>query len=122
MKRTALTVMLGLFAMMLCAGAMAQEEKKAAKETTLTGTLECVGCTLKKEYGAKAQCSVYGHQHGLKTANGKIYTFLENDQSKDLRAGESKEQGHLHGKKVQVTGRVLPKTQIIDVTSYKVVK
>ncbi len=122
MKRTALTVVLGLLVVLaLCAGAMAQEEK-AAKETTLSGTLVCIGCTLKKEHGAKAQCSVYGHQHGLKTSDGKIYTFLENDQSKDLRAGTSKEKDDLHGKKVEITGTVLPKTQIIDVTSYKLVK
>ncbi|MBI3921536.1 MAG: hypothetical protein HY318_08980 [Armatimonadetes bacterium] len=122
MKQTTLTIALGLFAMAaMSAGVMAREDK-AAKETTLSGTLVCIGCTLNKEHGAKAQCSVYGHQHGLRTADGKIYTFLENDQSKDLRAGKSKDEDNLHGKKVEVTGTVFPKTQIIDVTSYKLVK
>jgi len=127
------TLLIGAAAIAVFAGSDQGAGEKAAsvKEVTLTGTLICVGCDLKSRYQAKAQCSVYGHDHGLKTADGKIYTFLRNDRSKDLIGGKTSADGggsdrgageELHGEKVQVTGKVLPKTQIIDVKDYKVVK
>ena len=85
-----------------------------ARAVTLSGTLSCLGCDLKKAHGAGAQCSIYGHKHGLKTANGKYYTFLENQKSEPLVKGEA-----LHGKPVQVTGTLFPGSQIIEVMSYK---
>jgi hypothetical protein len=94
--------------------ALAQD---AAKPQTVNfkGTLSCLGCDLKKAYGAGAQCSVYGHKHALKTADGKYYTFLENQKSEPLIKGEK-----WHGKPIQVTGVVFPGSQVIEVTDYKV--
>jgi hypothetical protein len=95
---------------------LAQDAAKA-KTVKMKGTLACLGCDLKKAYGAGAQCSVYGHKHALKTANGKYYTFLENQKSEPLIKGEQ-----LHGKSIQVTGSLFPRSQVIEVTDYKVLE
>lgn len=93
----------------------AQEAKQEApKAVTLKGTLSCIGCDLKKAHGAGAQCSVYGHTHALKTADGKYYTFLQNKKSEPLIKGET-----LHGKMVEVNGTLFPGTQILEVKEYK---
>lgn len=101
------------------APAFVQDEAKASdqapKKVTMKGTLVCLGCELKKAHGAGAQCSIYGHKHALKTADGKYYTFLENQKSEPLIKGEK-----WHGKKIEVSGTIFPGTQVIDVTGYKV--
>lgn len=87
------------------------------KMVTLSGTLSCLGCDLKKAHGAGAQCSIYGHKHSLKTGNGKYYTFLENAKSEPLIKGEE-----MHGKKVRVHGALFPGTQVIEVMNYRALK
>lgn len=87
------------------------------KMVTLSGTLSCLGCDLKKAHGAGAQCSIYGHKHALKTGNGKYYTFLENAKAEPLIKGEE-----MHGKKVRVNGTLFPGTQVIEVKSYQAMK
>lgn len=104
------------FAALSTAPALAQSAAKP-KTVTLKGTLACLGCDLKKAHAAGAQCSVYGHKHALKTANGKYYTFLENQKSEPLIKGEQ-----WHGKPIQVTGRVFPGSQVIEVADYKVLE
>ncbi|NCO41905.1 MAG: hypothetical protein COZ06_31165 [Armatimonadetes bacterium CG_4_10_14_3_um_filter_66_18] len=121
-RRTVLPLTSLALAGVFLGGALGHAPAAGDTAKKLTGTLVCIGCTVKKAYSAKAQCNVYGHQHGLQTADGKIYTFLANDQSKELREGKAKDAEDLHGKKVEVTGVVLPKTQILDVTSYQVAK
>ena len=82
---------------------------------TINGEIICLGCTLKKEQGAKAQCSVYGHTNGLKTSDGKIWTFLENDSSTKLVNDHS-----LAGKKAEIKGKIYENANYIEVESYKV--
>ncbi len=91
---------------------LAQESQP--KRVSMKGTLACLGCDLKKAHGAKAQCSVYGHKHALKTADGKYYTFLENEKSEPLIKGEK-----WHGKPVEVTGLLFPGTQVLEVVEFK---
>jgi hypothetical protein len=109
------------FALLSTAPTRAQDGAKAegpkAQAATLKGTLTCLGCDLKKAHGAGAQCSVYGHKHALKTADGKYYTFLENAKSEPLIKGEK-----WHNKPLEVTGTVFPGSQVIEVKEYKVLE
>ena len=113
MKKASIAVILA-FVVALIAVSLNAADKREPKAVTLTGTLICMGCALKKAYSANAQCSIYGHQHALKTAKGKIYTFLPNDKSKDLIAGKAEKSA-----KITVTGTIFPQSQIIDVKDAK---
>ena len=90
----------------------AQEEKSGE---VIKGEIICLGCTLKKEKGAKAQCSLYGHINGLRTSDGKIWTILENDNSTKLINSHE-----LAGKKVEIEGKKYEDAHYIEVVSYRV--
>ncbi len=65
-------------------------------EATVVGENICLGCSLKKEKGAAAQCSKYGHRHVLKvtsatvdgkerpTMEGWVLHYLETDKAEPL--------------------------------------
>ena len=108
-------VALGL-AMLLPAGLQTAISAAPKKMVTLSGTLACLGCDLKKAHGAAAQCKIYGHKHALKTSNGKYYTFLENGRSAPLIKGEEK-----HNKKVRVYGTLFPGSQVLEVSNFRVI-
>ena len=82
---------------------------------TIKGDIVCLGCTLKKEQGAKAQCSVYGHVNGLRTSDGRIWTFLENDNSTKLVNDHS-----LVGKSVEIKGKKYKDVNYIEVEGYEI--
>lgn len=91
------------------------DHKHEGNQTTLTGTLVCTGCDLKKAEGARAACSLYGHRHSLKTADGHYVDFLENDYSADLVKGEK-----YHNKQITVRGVEFTNANLIDVESFEV--
>ncbi|MFQ6093800.1 MAG: heavy-metal-associated domain-containing protein [bacterium] len=93
----------------------AEPKEAEIAKATIAGKLICIGCTLKSTHGAQAQCSVYGHKGGLLTADGTLYTFVENDRSKELVNSTE-----LHNKDLKVTGTAFPKANYIDVESYEV--
>lgn len=77
----------------------------------------CLGCSLKKTQGAKANCSLYGHVNALRSEDGKIWTILENDISADLI--------NLHeyvGKEVEVTGKRFGGSQVIEIESFNIIE
>lgn len=120
-SRTLITVL--LIAGLLATAPYAQE-KKAGTSTTaiqapehvdLTGTLVCLGCSLKKAEGARSACSVYGHRHALKTDDGKFITFLENKYSDDLIKGEK-----YADKRLQVHGIYYANANQLDVENFTV--
>lgn len=93
----------------------------------VVGTNYCVGCALKKDFGAGAQCSVYGHQHALavnqvvgpdgKELNewkGTTLFYLENDPSTALI-------NQHHGEKLSVHGKIYVVPRVLEVTSFEVV-
>ena len=84
-------------------------------EVTISGKLVCQGCELKKADGARAACSVYGHRHAIKTADGKYINLLENQYSESLLKGEK-----YHNKDIVVSGRHFIEANLIDVKSYEV--
>lgn len=101
--------------------------KLEAGEVVVTGTVICLGCSLKKEKGALAQCSVYGHVNALriekvidaqgkqvKEIRGKIYQFLHNDKSDKLIIDHG-----FAGKKMVVVGKVYPEANILEARFFK---
>jgi hypothetical protein len=102
--------------------------KLKADEAVITGKVICLGCSLKKEKSALAQCSIYGHTNALiiemvfdaqgkfiEEVKGKIYQFLHNDQSDKLITDHE-----FAGKAMVVVGKIYPEANIIEVNFYKV--
>ncbi|MBI5209238.1 MAG: hypothetical protein HY927_04605 [Elusimicrobia bacterium] len=92
---------------------------------TVTGTLRCATCELKKKKGAASQCALHGCQFSfeaetivnetgkrLKKLEGKLYHVLVNDQSKPLLQKENK------GKRFSVTGKVYGDERVIEIASF----
>lgn len=101
--------------------------KLAADEVVITGRVICLGCTLKKEKQAKAQCSIYGHTNALlieKIINvqgrrfdelkGKMYQFLHNEKSDELINDHS-----YAGKTIIIVGKIYPEANIVEVNYFK---
>lgn len=76
----------------------------------------CIGCSLKKGQGAKANCSLYGHVNALKTEDGRIWTILENDVSTDLINSHE-----YAGKQIEIMGKKFGGTQVIEIESFKLI-
>ena len=93
----------------------AQQSRAEGKHASFDGKLVCLGCTLKSEEGARAECKTYGHTHALKTEDGKFITFIENKYSEDLFKGEK-----YHNKDVWVHGVYYANANQLDVDSYKI--
>lgn len=97
---------------------------KAATATVSDATVEgenfCLGCSLKKDKGAAAQCSKYGHRHALKVAKatidgkehpemtGWVLHYLETDSAQPV----IKEH---HQETVKLTGKVYADERTIEV-------
>lgn len=95
----------------------------ASQDVTIVGENYCLGCSLKKEQGAAAQCSIYGYRHALKVesasgADGKPIEalvgdslhYLDNDKSAGLIKGEE-----LHEKRVEVKGKLFGPERTLEV-------
>jgi hypothetical protein len=105
------------------AAASAAPQALVNQELSLVGENYCLGCSLKKEQGAKAQCSVYGHRHALRVESakgkdgqalpslgGQSLHYLDNDQSKPLLQEEG-----FHKKRVEVKGRLFAAERTLEV-------
>ena len=114
MKALASLLTLGLLVTGLSSPAVGEEKTETGYEI-VQGKVICLGCTLKKEAGAKAQCSIYGHTNAIKTKDGKTWTILENDKSTALIRDHSYE-----GKDVEIRGKKYIDAQTIEVESVKV--
>jgi len=94
-------------------------------EATVEGRNFCLGCALKKEKGAKAQCSLFGHRHSLKVnkavdmdgnelmeMKGWVLHYLETEKSKPLIDGH-------HGQEVTIEGKVYPLERVLEVEIFE---
>lgn len=80
-----------------------------------SGTLVCMGCSLKKSEAANSACKEYGHRHAIMTDDGKYINLLENKFSEDLISGEK------YGmKKVTAHGVYHASANQLDVESFSV--
>ena len=112
MRKGLILIMAALLMFSLAAMAGKKDEQK-----TMSGTLSCMGCDLKKADGAHAQCKIYGHEHALKLEDGSYVSFMENDHSEDLiDAGE----GKWHGQSIEVSGTYYADGNVIDVEKFKI--
>jgi len=112
-----------------CGGKAAEEPTEklaAAVKVTLTGTNFCLGCALKKEKGAGAQCSTFGHKHALDVINavdedgkelpglrGWVLHYLETEKSQELITNH-------HGETLTINGSVYPLERVLEMDSYEV--
>lgn len=98
-------------------------EVARVQEVTVVGQNYCLGCALKKQEGAAAQCSQYGHRHALKVESargegdsafpqlvGQSLHYLDNDQSARLVTGDE-----FHGRRVEVRGRLFGAERTLEV-------
>lgn len=95
----------------------AQDGKKRELKdrVEIEGTIVCVGCTLEKQAGADAQCTLHAkHAQGLEGADGLLYTFLDNAKGHIVMSNDK-----LRGKTVKVLGWKYPKSQIIELSKYQ---
>ena len=90
---------------------------------SVEGSNFCLGCALKKQKGAAAQCSVYGHRHSLRVARatgkdgkeladlkGWVLHYLENEKSQELI-------NEHHGESVKLSGIIYPLERVLEVSS-----
>lgn len=89
---------------------------EAPKTVTLKGQMLCMSCDLVSPYGAtgekdKAACSPI-----FKARDGKVYTLAGTPKGKEVGAKT------MHEQYVEIKGRVMPNSQILEVQSYKVTK
>ena len=99
-------------------------------EGVVTGENICLGCTLKSEKGAAAQCSKYGHEHvlrvtsvssdatGLPNMKGWILTYLATEKAQPFIKEHDNETLTLQGK-VYVDERVLEVDKQVDAKESK---
>lgn len=93
-------------------------------EAVVTGENYCLGCSLKKEWGAAAQCSKHGHRHALKvttaTAAGKeipelqgwVLHYLDTDN------GQPFIEEH-HEETLTLKGKVYREARVLEVEKQK---
>ena len=98
---------------------------KGVVEVTVTGNNFCLGCALKKEKGAGAQCSIFGHKHSLRVTKaiaadstelvemqGWVLHYLETEKSQELIKGH-------HGENITITGKVYSDERVLEVDKFK---
>ena len=112
--------LLALIAVFSLAGALTAGDQEATKANTgehitVSGTLTCTACDLKKTEGARAECKSFGHTHALKTTDGKHIAFLENRFAADLIKGEK-----YQDKKVEIHGVYFANANVLDVEAFSV--
>lgn len=92
-----------------------EAKKRDFKKVTVTsGTIVCLGCELEKD-GAEAQCTLHSkHAQGLKDADGKLWTIVNNVRGNGVITNEK-----LRGKEVKVHGWAFAKAQYIDVWQFE---
>ena len=91
--------------------------KEETEKLTIEGVIICLPCELKKEFRANSQVEKYGHQNVLKTSEGDVYSFIENDKTTDLIRNEKYE-----NKTIRVIGTLFKKVNVIDVISFDVIE
>lgn len=81
----------------------------------LEGEIVCRECELFAQYGFPVERDVQGHHGGLKTAEGKIWDFMESRASEPLIHDES-----LLGKRVRIYARLYRRASCLEVINYQV--
>lgn len=83
----------------------------------LEGEIVCRECELFAQYGSPEERDVNGHHGGLKTAEGKIWDFMEGSVAEPLIHDES-----LIGKRAQIYAKLFRRAGCLEVMSYQVLE
>ena len=97
---------------LLMSGAKPPTEKPKPKEVKLRGKIVCLAEEMHTHY----QVELFGqhaHLYGVKTKEGEYYTLLRTSLAEALFVDE-----RLHEKDLVISGRVFPKTQLLEVTRF----
>jgi hypothetical protein len=84
------------------------------RQVVWEGTLLCRDQQLARQYGYRPMCRITGHHGWLVTSDGRYWSILEGDVSRDLIHNSS-----LLGRRVKVEGRIFRKVGSIEVSSYE---
>jgi len=111
----ALLTALGILAMV--APFQDKAKKRDPKDRVeVAGKIVCIGCTLEKEAGADAQCTLHAkHAQGLLAADGSLWTLVDNAKGHLVITN-----GKLKDKEVKILGWKFPKGQYLEVSKYQV--
>ena len=100
----------------LLSGAKPPTEAQKPQEVKLHGNIVC----LAEEMHTYYKVELFGnhkHLYGVKTEAGKYYTLLRTSLAEALFVDE-----RLHEKDLIISGRVFPKTQLLEVTQFSSIK
>lgn len=93
------------------------DAEKGLNQTTLTGELVCIGCSLKKLDGANAQCDLYAHHAiGFKAGDGTLWSIVDNAKGHDVIRSHTL----LEHKKATITGWIYPLAHYIEIDEINV--
>ena len=84
------------------------------RQGVMEGTLLCRDQQLAKKYGYAAMCRITGHHGWLVTSDGRFWSILEGNTSQALIHDSS-----LLGRRVKIQGRIFPRADSIEVSSYQ---
>ena len=94
----------------------APKKRELKDRVEIAGTIVCVGCTLEKQAGADAQCTLHAkHAQGLLAPDGTLHTFVANAKGHLVMTNDK-----LRGKEVKILGWKYPKSNYVEVFKYQV--
>ena len=96
----------------LLSGAKSPTEERNPQEVKLHGKIVCLAEEMHTHYKVELFGS-HDHLYGVKTEEGEYYTLLRTSLAEALFVDK-----RLHEKDLVISGRVFPKTQLLEVTRF----
>ena len=97
---------------LLMSGAKPPTEGQKPKGVELRGKIVCLAEEMHTHYKVEL-FNKHDHLYGVKTEDGKYYTLLRTSLAEALFVDK-----RLHEKDLVISGRVFPKTQLLEVTRF----
>ena len=101
---------------LLLSGATPSTEEQKPKEVKLHGNIVCLAEEMHTHYKVEL-FGQHEHLYGVKTEDGKYYTLLRTSLAEALFIDK-----RLHEKDLIISGRVFPKTQLMEITRFSSIK
>ena len=105
-----------LILVLLMIGAKPSTEKPEPKDVKIHGKIVCLAEEMHTHYKVEL-FNKHDHLCGVKTKDGEYYTLLRTSLADALFVDEQ-----LHEKDLVISGRVFPKTRLLEVTRFSSVK
>lgn len=105
-----------IFGLVIACGSVVAQQPADIPMIDIRGRIICITEEMHRLYKTELPTK-HEHQYALQTTNGVIYTLLRTRLSEAIFVDE-----RLRGKELALKGRVMPKTQIFDVTAIRSVK